>query len=98
MSESIWIEGIGSLAGLLTTFSALPQLVTTYRTRDVESFDLRFLVMLFSGLFLWAIYGVFIGAAPVVAFNAIGCLLWLPIIVMKIRSAAAGRSRGRRDP
>jgi MtN3 and saliva related transmembrane protein len=91
MSETIWIESIGTAAGVLTTFSALPQLLTTYRTRDVQSFDLRFLLMLFAGLFLWAVYGVLIGAVPVIVFNGIGCLLWLPIIVLKIRSAVSAR-------
>jgi MtN3 and saliva related transmembrane protein len=81
-----WIESIGTLAGLLTTFSAAPQLLTTYRTRDVRGLDFRFLLMLASGLFLWVLYGIFIGSFPVIAFNAIGCLLWLPIIWMKIKS------------
>ena len=86
MSSSIWVEALGTVAGVLTTFSASPQLLTTYRTRDVDSFDLRFLIMLFTGLCLWAVYGVVIGSVPVTAFNLIGCLLWLPIIWMKIQS------------
>ena len=73
----------------MTTFSALPQLLTTYRTGDVDSFDLWFLLMLSTGLFLWAVYGLLIDAVPVTAFNAIGCLLWIPIIVMKIRAGSA---------
>ena len=81
---STWVEALGTIAGLLTTFSATPQLLTTYRTRIVDSLDLRFLIMLFTGLFLWAVYGLLIGSVPVTAFNSIGCLLWLPIIVMKI--------------
>lgn len=86
MTEPIWMEILGTVAGLLTTFSALPQLLTTYRTRDVQGLDLRFLAMLFAGLFLWMIYGLWIGSFSVAIFNAIGCMLWLPIIVMKIRS------------
>jgi uncharacterized protein with PQ loop repeat len=31
------------------------------------------------------VYGVVIGSIPVTIFNSIGCLLWLPIIWMKIR-------------
>jgi MtN3 and saliva related transmembrane protein len=88
MTEPIWMEILGTVAGLLTTFSGLPQLLTTYRTRDVQSLDLRFLVMLFVGLFLWMIYGLWIDSIPVAIFNAIGCVLWLPIVVMKIRNKA----------
>jgi MtN3 and saliva related transmembrane protein len=80
------IDLLGHFAGLLTTFSASPQLVHTYRTKDVGSFDLRFLLMLATGLFLWALYGIAIGSWPVVVFNLIGCALWAPIIWMKIRA------------
>lgn len=93
MSESIWVEILGAAAGLLTTFSALPQLLTTYRTSDVRSFDLWFLAMLFMGLFLWVLYGVWIDSFSVAIFNAIGCLLWLPIIAMKIHSKASRKKR-----
>ena len=90
MNQALWVETLGSAAGLLTTFSALPQLITTYRTRDVRSFDLRFLGMLFAGLFLWMVYGILNGSFSVTVFNAIGCLLWLPIMVMKMREDANG--------
>ena len=83
-----WVELLGSAAGVLTTFSAAPQLVTTYRTRNVKSFDLRFMLMLFTGLFLWGIYGLIIGAVSIIVFNFIGCALWLPLIWMKIKEAA----------
>jgi len=46
------VELLGTAAGLSTTFSAAPQLLTPYRNRDVRSFDLRFMLMLFSGLSL----------------------------------------------
>ena len=79
-----WVDIIGTIAGVLTTFSAAPQLVTTYRTRNVRDLDLRFLLMLDAGLFLWALYGIAIMSLPIIVFNSIGCLLWLPIIWMKI--------------
>jgi MtN3 and saliva related transmembrane protein len=86
-----WVELLGSVAGILTTFSAAPQLLTTYRTRDVRSFDLRFMLMLFTGLFLWGIYGLIIGAASIIVFNFIGCILWMPLVWMKVRERAGSR-------
>ena len=82
MSE---IEILGYTAGFLTTFSASPQLIYSYRSGDVKSFDLKFLLMLASGLFLWGIYGIVIGSMPVILFNFFGCTLWLPIIWLKIK-------------
>jgi MtN3 and saliva related transmembrane protein len=87
------VELLGHLAGVLTTFSASPQLVYSYRTRDVASFDLKFLLMLASGLFLWAVYGALIGSLPIVVFNLIGGALWLPIIGMKIKDIRDRRGR-----
>jgi MtN3 and saliva related transmembrane protein len=78
---------LGHLAGILTTLSASPQLLYSYRTGDVASFDLKFLCMLASGLFLWALYGIVIGSLPIVFFNLVGVALWLPIIWMKIKDA-----------
>ena len=88
-------EWIGHLAGVLTTFSACPQLLHSYRTGDVASFDLKFLLMLASGLFLWAFYGMVIGSLPIVLFNLIGGSLWLPIIAMKIKKTREDRRRKR---
>lgn len=85
------VELIGHLAGVLTTFSASPQLWYSYRTRDVASLDLKFLLMLVAGLFLWAVYGMVIGSLPIVVFNLIGGSLWLPIIAMKIAEIRAAR-------
>ena len=87
------VELIGHLAGVLTTFSASPQLWYSYRTRDVASFDLKFLLMLATGLFLWAVYGLLIGSLPIVVFNLIGGSLWLPIIGMKIKDIRSRRGR-----
>jgi MtN3 and saliva related transmembrane protein len=89
-----WIDGLGFFAGFLTSFSASPQLYYSYRTRDVRSFDLRFLLMLASGLLLWAVYGIVIRSLPIIVFNFVGVTLWLPIIGMKVKEIlAAGEGR-----
>jgi MtN3 and saliva related transmembrane protein len=80
-----FVEVLGFAAGVLTTFSAGPQLHYSYKTKDVESIDLKFQAMLISGLFLWTLYGVCIRSWPVIIFNTIGTLLWLPILWMKIK-------------
>lgn len=87
------VELIGHLAGVLTTFSASPQLMYSFRTRDVASFDLKFLLMLAMGLFLWAVYGILIGSLPIIVFNLVGGSLWLPIIWMKIREILGRQGR-----
>ena len=80
------IEILGVLAGTLTTFSAAPQLLYSYRTKDVTSIKLKFLLMLASGLFLWGVYGIIIRSFSIVFFNFTGCALWLPVIGLKIKN------------
>lgn len=85
------IEILGVLAGTLTTFSAAPQLVYSYRTRDVASIELKFLLMLASGLFLWGLYGLIVQSFSIAFFNFIGCALWLPVIVLKVKKQGQGK-------
>ena len=58
---------------------------------DREAFDvaldLKFLLMLLSGLMLWGIFGIFIESLPVVFFNFFGSLLWLPITFIKLKES-----------
>lgn len=88
-----WVDLLGFLAGILTTFSAAPQLLYSYRTKDVGSIDLKFMLMLVSGLVAWGIYGIIIRSLPIVFFNFVGAGLWLPIIVMKVGDVRKGESR-----
>lgn len=87
-----WIDLLGFLAGALTTFSAAPQLLYSYRTKNMAGIDLKFMTILVSGLIAWAIYGIIIRSLPIVFFNFVGAGLWLPIIVMKIRDVRRGKS------
>jgi MtN3 and saliva related transmembrane protein len=76
---------LGYAAGFLTTFSAAPQLLHAYRVKDLRSIDLKFQLMLLSGLALWTIYGIAIQVLPVIIFNLIGFSLWVPVFLMKLR-------------
>ncbi len=87
-----WVDLLGFLAGILTTFSAAPQLLHSYRTRNVAGIDLKFMLMLVSGLTTWAIYGIIIGSLPIIFFNLVGAGLWLPIIIMKIGDPGKGEN------
>jgi MtN3 and saliva related transmembrane protein len=81
-----YLELLGYLAGILTTFSASPQLYYSYTTKDVKSLNLAFMGTLIAGLALWAIYGIVIKSLPIIIFNTIGVMLWIPLYWMKIMS------------
>jgi MtN3 and saliva related transmembrane protein len=90
-----YLELLGYLAGILTTFSASPQLYYSYTTKDVKSLNLAFMGTLIAGLALWAIYGIIIKSLPIIIFNTIGVMLWIPLYWMKIMSNKKDREKGK---
>ena len=85
MSMPAWGELIGSLAALLTTVSFIPQAWHTWRTRDVSGISLAMYSVFTTGVGLWLVYGLWLGAAPLIAANAVTLALALSILLMKLR-------------
>jgi MtN3 and saliva related transmembrane protein len=87
------IDAIGTAAAILTTASFVPQAWHTFRTRDVGGISLGMYASFALGVALWLLYGVLLGAWPIIVANAITLALALGILVMKLRY---GRRTGRR--
>ena len=76
---------IGTLAAILTTISFLPQALHTFRTKDVRGISLGMYSAFTLGVALWLVYGLLLGAWPVVIANCITLVLASSILVMKLR-------------
>lgn len=76
---------IGFSAAFLTTASFVPQAWLTFRTRDVSGISLGMYSVFTVGVALWLLYGLSLGAWPVVVANAVTLALALSILVMKLR-------------
>jgi MtN3 and saliva related transmembrane protein len=76
---------IGTLAAILTTISFLPQALHTFRTKDVRGISLSMYSAFTLGVALWLIYGLLLGAWPVVIANLVTLALASTILVMKLR-------------
>lgn len=76
---------IGTLAAVLTTVSFLPQALHTFRTKDVRGISLGMYSAFTLGVALWLVYGLLLGAWPVVIANVITLALASTILVMKLR-------------
>lgn len=76
---------IGSLAAVLTTASFIPQAWHTFRTRDVSGISLGMYSAFTAGVSCWLLYGLLLGAWPIVMANAITLTLAASILVMKLR-------------
>ena len=78
-------DWIGTLAATLTTASFVPQVLHTLRTKDVSGISLGMYSAFTLGVALWLVYGLLLGAWPIVIANAITVSLATCILLMKLR-------------
>ncbi len=80
-----WTEGVGVVAGVLTTVAFVPQAWKTVRTRSAGDFALPMLLLFCLGLAMWLAYG-FLKAAPgLIMANTVTLALALAILWVKLR-------------
>lgn len=79
------IEMLGFVAAFCTTAAFVPQLVRVLRLRSARDVSLPTFVMFSVGVFLWLLYGFYIGSKPVIASNGVTLLLSVSILILKLR-------------
>jgi len=62
---------IGSLAAILTTFSFVPQIIRSLRTRSVKDVSPITLFQLSAGVLLWMFYGIHLKDPLIILANAV---------------------------
>ena len=77
-------DWIGYAAATLTTASFVPQAWLTFRTRNVSGISLGMYSAFTLGIVLWLLYGVMLGAWPVIIANVITLVLATSILAMKL--------------
>ena len=82
--DATLVDVIGSLAACLTTASFVPQAWLSFKTRDVSGVSLSMYSVFTAGVALWLVYGLLLGAWPIVIANAITLLLAFAILTMKL--------------
>ena len=76
---------VGYMAAFLTTFSTVPQVVKSWRTRSVQDLSFRMLVLLCVGLVLWFVYGWLRTDWPLMLANGFTLIVWGSLLWLKIR-------------
>ena len=79
------VEMLGNAAAAMTTASFVPQVLHTLRTRDVSGISLRMYSVFTAGVALWLVYGVMLGAWPVIIANGVTLVLAGAILLMAWR-------------
>jgi MtN3 and saliva related transmembrane protein len=85
VESQLLINVIGTGAALCTITSFVPQIIKIIRERDASSVSLRMYGLTVSAFSLWTIYGVMLGAWPLVAANSVSLMLAATALVCKWR-------------
>jgi len=79
------IDLIGAAAGALTTIAFIPQVWRIWTTRSARDLSLSMYLIFTSGVALWFVYGLLLGALPIIASNGITLVLAATVLAMKLR-------------
>lgn len=88
---------VGTVAGILTTTSFLPQVWHSFRSRSCRDLTYGMLIVMLSGTALWTLYGVMLRRWPIILPNAITCGLILSLIGMKAAYHPSARIRDQKE-
>ncbi len=76
---------IGLIAAFLTTVSFLPQALHTWKTKRTKDISLPMYATFTGGVFLWLIYGFYLGSLPIILANAVTLVLATCILTLKLK-------------
>lgn len=76
---------VGALAAILTTVAFVPQAWMTWKTRRADGVSLGMYGIFTTGVAMWLLYGVLLGAWPIIIANVFTLTLALFILGMKLR-------------
>lgn len=83
---------IGSVAALLTTIAFIPQVIHSYKTRDLSGVSLPMYSIFTTGVGLWLVYGFLKHDWPLIMANAVTFCLAGVVLVLKLneKSGSSG--------
>jgi MtN3 and saliva related transmembrane protein len=79
-----FVTALGLLAATLTTVSFLPQVIKTWRSRNVGDLSPLTFGIFCVGVGIWLIYGLLVGDLPIILSNAVTFALALSLVVMAL--------------
>ncbi|RZM79685.1 SemiSWEET family sugar transporter [Leptolyngbya iicbica] len=91
------ITALGIVAGSLTTFAYLPQVVKTWRSRSADGMSWSMLIILCVGISLWLVYGVYANDTPLILANLFTLMFSSTILAVKVRYEALPKLKAQRS-
>lgn len=79
------VELVGCVAGFLTTVSMVPEIIDTFKTKDVADVSYAWLISAWVGFVVWTAYGFMINSLPVIIFSIVACVLYTVMFILKVK-------------
>jgi len=79
------VDLIGAVAGTLSTIAFIPQAWRIWKTRSARDLSLPMYLIFTAGVALWFVYGLMLGAVPIVVCNGLTLVLAGTVLAMKLR-------------
>lgn len=73
---------IGSIAGLLTSVAAIPQVIKVFKEKKVENLSLLMISITTLGVFLWVIYGMIKNETPIIISNGVSTFFNTVLLIL----------------
>jgi len=78
-------DWVGMLAGTLTTIAFVPQVLKIWLTKSADDVSYLMFAIFSLGVILWLVYGIELGAMPIVVANIVTLVLSLLVVALKVR-------------
>jgi MtN3 and saliva related transmembrane protein len=84
---------VGTVAGLCSMVSFVPQIVKILREKDASSVALRMYLVTVTGFVLWTTYGALQKSWPVFVSNAVCLGLTTAILILRLRYGGDSKAK-----
>lgn len=76
---------VGFAAGALTTIAFVPQVIKIWKSKHARDISMGTFALFSLGVTMWLLYGIQLGAVPVILANAVTLVLSLTILFFKMK-------------
>ena len=78
-----WIEYVGLFGAFLSAITFIPQVLLAYKSKSVGDLSLGMLLIVFTSVIVWLVYGIYLNLLPVIIANSVILLLSLVLLYFK---------------
>lgn len=78
-----WIDYVGLFGAFLSSITFIPQVWQAWKSKSVGDLSLGMLLIVFTSVIVWLVYGVYLNLLPVIIANSIIFLLSVVLLYFK---------------